>query len=109
MAGGKRGKTFAYVLCNLLDLVSYRFVHLIAGEAIGVSVTATESLKVVEARDSSRVSDWTSRWHHARFERKVVRGRGITRLGWTVEEGCMRCGGVLGGEGCDCRFASQNC
>jgi hypothetical protein len=35
MAGGKRRKTFAYVLCNLLNLVSYRSVHLVAGEVIG--------------------------------------------------------------------------
>jgi hypothetical protein len=53
------------------------------------------------------------RWHHGRFERTVQRrvtGEDqATEEGWTLEEACMHCGGVLSWGRCDCETSCQTC
>lgn len=53
------------------------------------------------------------RWHRGRFERTVPRlisgkDQGAEQ-GWTMEEACMHCGGVLAWGRCDCETPCQTC
>lgn len=53
------------------------------------------------------------RWHRGRFERTVSRpisGQDQdAEQGWTMEEACMHCGGVLVWGRCDCETPCQTC
>lgn len=52
------------------------------------------------------------RWHRARFERRISRlasGRNQLQEGWTVENACMHCGGVLTWGRCGCKASCPSC
>jgi hypothetical protein len=53
------------------------------------------------------------RWHRGRFGRSVQRPVSkedqTTQQGWTLEEACMHCGGVLAWGRCDCETSCQTC
>ena len=53
------------------------------------------------------------RWHQGRFERTISRLGSVkdqtTDHGWTLEEACMHCGGVLAWNRCDCEEPCQTC
>lgn len=53
------------------------------------------------------------RWHRSRFERTLSEPESgqdqIAKQGWTREEACMHCGGVLAWGRCDCETSCQTC
>jgi hypothetical protein len=53
------------------------------------------------------------RWHRGRFGRSVQRAVSrkdeATEQGWTLEEACMHCGGVLAWGRCDCEMPCRTC
>jgi hypothetical protein len=64
---------------------------------------------IIEAADCSGLDNRICRWHRPRFERRVTGDHGATKAGWTLEEACMHCGGVIAWQRCDCKIACQTC
>jgi hypothetical protein len=62
--------------------------------------------------ESQMIEHRVCRWHCARLERTISRHE-LTECqeedGWTVEEVCMHCGGVLAWGRCSCKTCCQIC
>lgn len=59
-------------------------------------------------RRGTGIANRVCRWHRARFERTVL-DKGRRLGGWSLEEACMHCGGVLAWGRCDCEGPCQIC
>lgn len=63
--------------------------------------------------EAAMMENRVCRWHQGRFERTISRltsaNGQATEHGWTLEEACMHCGGVLAWNRCDCETPCQTC